>query len=289
VDLYWYKTGADAHWETLEGNWWEDAAHTIQSSRIPEDGDFVYYISAVAPGPINPPVEPVALIGFDSTACEGNFNASTLTTVSIQEGGTLRLGSPGKSQDWGGTTGATGTFIFNCTSHNGGTVGDGAVFNDEAANAGYAGDYAVFNDDAYNSGSGLGDYATFNDNAGNRGPLGDYATFNDYSSNENTAGDHALFYGDSRNTATVGNFAGFYGNSSSYGPGNTVGDYALFGDNSWASGVTLGEWFVITSVGSIIAYQMGRTAPLPAESDVRSGVTFGQEQTGALAPAMLVA
>lgn len=108
-----------------------------------------------------------------------------------------------------------------------------------------------FNDAAYIAPDGaVGDGALFNDSASCQGVAGDYATFHDTS----------------------------YGS----GSGCIIGDYAIFGDSSYCDGGTVGDYYVVTST-EFFDYQplsMGLTAPLPAESDVRSGETFGQQQTG---------
>jgi hypothetical protein len=43
MQLYWDNQGADAHWTTLEGNWWTDENHTEQASSLPAAGDSIRF------------------------------------------------------------------------------------------------------------------------------------------------------------------------------------------------------------------------------------------------------
>jgi hypothetical protein len=187
MNIYWLKQGANAHWNTLTGNWWTsvlgDLSDKVQALALPTTGDFVYLRGATAPD--TPPTVAVALSGFDTQGLSVAYLGSGVTDakVSIQAGGTLIMGdpaAPGNMHCWAGETAASGTFIFNDSSSSGGTVGD----------------YATFNDYSSSSEGTVGDYATFNDHSisSSGGTVGDYATFNDRSSNYSTVGDHVSIY-----------------------------------------------------------------------------------------------
>ena len=65
-NIYWIKGGADAHWDTHTGNWFDDAAGLVQASDGPQYGDFAYLTGATAPD--NGPAVNVELSGLDTSA-----------------------------------------------------------------------------------------------------------------------------------------------------------------------------------------------------------------------------
>ena len=200
-NLYWNQTGIDAHWDTLEDNWWLNEAYDDPALSLPTTGDFVYLRGATAPD--TAPSVAVELFGFDTQGLTtASLYAVATENVSIQSGGVLTMGYlPWAGHAWGGITAATGTFTFN-GSANWGTVGDYATVNGSSDHDGIVGDYATFNDNSV-VWSTTGVYATFNDgSASEGGTIGDYATFNDDSYNfAGTVGDYvtinstALQYG----------------------------------------------------------------------------------------------
>jgi hypothetical protein len=151
ANKYWYKTGADANWDTVTGNWWDtdtEGVYSGQSASVPTTGDFVYIRGPIAPD--TAPSTPVALSGFDTAGFvyvggDASILFEAITSpISIQENGVLNFISNvngGYSYVyWGGTTAATGTFTFsgNDTDNNG-TVGDYAIFSEGAGNFGMVG------------------------------------------------------------------------------------------------------------------------------------------------------
>ena len=90
ANIYWIQGGADAHWDTHAGNWFDDAAGTTGAGHVPQDTDFAYLTGATAPD--SGPAVPVSLIGLDTSALTA---AVTITGgVSISAGGKLVLGAP---------------------------------------------------------------------------------------------------------------------------------------------------------------------------------------------------
>ena len=90
ANIYWIKGGADAHWDTHTGNWFDDVTGLVQASDGPQDGDYAYLTGATAPD--SGPAVPVSLIGLDTSALTA---AVTITgDVSISAGGKLVLGAP---------------------------------------------------------------------------------------------------------------------------------------------------------------------------------------------------
>ena len=264
-------------WDGAEDIWESD--HWGRASVAPKwpgdsgstENDEVYLAGGMAP--TTGPAASLTVKVFNTSALEpADLNPAITAGISIKSGGTLSLH---QSHFWSGSTAAVGTFGFNQSSMNVGTVGDSAAFNDASTNHGTAGDFALF-------------YGC----NGDGGTVGDFALFyGGYNSDGGTVGDFATFSG-GYNWGTVGDFATF-NDSSSNAHAGTVGSFATFNDASYCEHIaTVADGYVINSTDFINhpAY-VGRTAPLPLEADVRSGITFGQEQVGALevgVPPMLV-
>lgn len=157
--LYWYKTGVDANWTTLTGNWWLDEEHTQQASALPGSDDSVYLLGNVAPTLSNP----VTLYLFDTRGIP-NVSGELTSHITIAAGGTLRVGNEMDAQQWAGNALNASIIEFYGMSYSSGLLGSGAVFNgDSAVYGGTVGENAVFNDYTVCSGGVLADGATFND------------------------------------------------------------------------------------------------------------------------------
>ena len=231
ANKYWFKSGVNAAWNTVTGNWWNDASHTSQALSIPVTGDYVYLLGSTVPS--TTPAA-VTLSGFDTQSLEAHFSFLKTQNITIQSGGDLIMGNAASAggpytHEWNGTTAAVGTFVFSDNSNvsAGGVVGDYAIFNDLAGASldSIVGDYAIFNDSSGVTGVEVtvGDYATFNDSATSTGIIGDYAVFNDTASTtEGTLGDFARF------------------NDTSAGDDTTFGDYVRIESSGIFTGITLG-------------------------------------------------
>jgi hypothetical protein len=128
MNLYWYKTGADAHWATVTGNWWTDAAHTQQASGIPSTDDSVYILGATAPD--TAPSVAVSLLGFDTTGLTGVLATVVTVPITIKATGTLTInnsvkdGASPKLHHWGGVALNGATVLLGQEASNAGTLGD---------------------------------------------------------------------------------------------------------------------------------------------------------------------
>ena len=193
TNIYWYKAGADAHWDTVTGNWWDDAAHTVQAAAVPQIGDSVYLLGATAPD--TGPAAPIEFFRCDTSGLSVvNLLAAITADITLSAGGFLTMGDPlsvaGNDHAWGGATDTTGTFVFNDHASNEGTVGDYAVFNSTSFNfSGVVGDYSTWNDETFNATTAVvGDYSTWNGESNNQdgGEVGDFATINSTHTQEGT-------------------------------------------------------------------------------------------------------
>ena len=88
ANIYWIKGGADAHWDTHTGNWFDDVTGLVQASDGPQDGDYAYLTGATAPD--SGPAVPVSLIGLDTSG----LTAAVTITSDVTVTGTLVLGAP---------------------------------------------------------------------------------------------------------------------------------------------------------------------------------------------------
>lgn len=104
ANIYWYKTGTDAVWETVTGNWWNDANHTEQASAIPQANDSVYLLGSTAPS-ANPAVD-ITLTVFDTSGCSAIITGQTWENITIATGGTLTIGSSILVHNWVGDASA---------------------------------------------------------------------------------------------------------------------------------------------------------------------------------------
>ena len=119
ANIYWIQGGADAHWDTWDGNWFDDAAGTTGAGHVPQDTDFAYLTGATAPD--SGPAVPVSLSGLDTS---GLAAAVTITdTVSVTE--TLVLGGRGGTDihEFGGDASTATSIIVQGAS----VIGTGAL------------------------------------------------------------------------------------------------------------------------------------------------------------------
>ena len=102
ANIYWIKGGADAHWDTWDGNWFDDLDGTTGAGHVPQDGDFAYLTGATAPD--NGPAVPVELIGLDTSALADDVTITSDVTATE----TVVLGGRGTADvhTWNGATSA---------------------------------------------------------------------------------------------------------------------------------------------------------------------------------------
>ncbi len=130
ANIYWIKGGADAHWDTHTGNWWDDAAAMDPAADGPQDGDYAYLTGATAPD--NGPAVAVELIGLDTSGLADDVIITSDVTVT----GSLVIGVPGGSEvhSWRGTGSTVNNALIQGASAAGpdGTIGKDAIFRDTA-------------------------------------------------------------------------------------------------------------------------------------------------------------
>ena len=91
ANVYWNKEGADAHWDTHAGNWWNNVLHRVgtdENGAVPIDTNYAYLLGITAPD--NGPAVPVSLIGLDTSALTAAVTITGVVTVT----GALVLGAP---------------------------------------------------------------------------------------------------------------------------------------------------------------------------------------------------
>ncbi len=148
ADIFWIKGGADAHWDTHTGNWFDDAAGLVQASDGPQDDDYAYLTGATAPD--NGPAVAVSLIGLDASALADDVTITSGVTVTGRQ--TLVLGVRG------------GTEVH--TWEGDGTESHGAVIQGASVVSANIGSEAIFRDTAYiDTGALFGERARFFDDA----------------------------------------------------------------------------------------------------------------------------
>jgi hypothetical protein len=232
MNIYWYKSGADAHWNTVTGNWWTDAAHTQQAGRAPTDGDYVYVLGAASPASAIPPdtaAPTMTLAGYDSTGFgdKGTLAPTITAAITIAADGTLRVGRPAKylldfpkEQGWGGV------------ALNGATV----VFTYEGTNYGTLGDHVSMLGSRNMPTGVIGNHLTAIDSF-LEGTIGDYLSWD--------SSDAAIVHISILGHTTVGNYATF--SNSAAGAGNVricdaciIGTNAVFNDDVFVQCGTVG-------------------------------------------------
>jgi len=164
--IYWYKSGVDSNWQTLEGNWWMDEAHTIASIDLPDGSDDVKILGIVAPdvdldsGWTLPSSIDAGTTGINFTSINGNGVGINIT------------GNP----------------TFNDSSYNSGTVTGSPIYNNLSFNNSIVIGNPTFNDSSYNSGPSITGNTTFNDSSSNYGSINGIATFVNDLSEDNSGG-----------------------------------------------------------------------------------------------------
>jgi hypothetical protein len=177
--IYWYNSGVDANWETLEGNWWMDEAHTEQAEELPNENDEVLTLGTVGP----------------------EVNLDTWTQPAIID--VTATGISFTSDDeYGLSINVVGNAIFLGSAVNGGTINGDVVFNDYSYNDFTIFGDATFYDSSYNNDTIEND-GFFYDISQNQGSVGGNAVFNRYS-------DEAIFANSAINTGDVSGNASFY-------------------------------------------------------------------------------
>ena len=250
---WWNKTGADAQWNTVTGNWWDDAAFTEQAAAIPQTNDFVYLC-----GETQPSTAPsaVTLSGFDTQGLLATLTGSRTANITIAAGGTLVIGDPAAPGDfthsWGGDASLAATSTFYDLGINAltATVGDHATFNAGTTNYGTVGDYATFNaasavGNIEETSGVIGNYATFNDAVSQYATVGTHSTWNGASLHtDGTVGEHATFNGTTEvDAADVGAYSTWNEQSKATLNPNSVGEYATINSTAiqrnWYIGTTI--------------------------------------------------
>jgi len=131
ANIYWIKGGADAHWDTHTGNWFDDVTGLVQASDGPQDGDYAYLTGATAPD--NGPAVPVSLIGLDTSG----LAAAVTITGDVTVTGTLVLGAPFGTDvhTWEGAESGVNNALIQGASIVGGVsgVGDFPTFRNTAS------------------------------------------------------------------------------------------------------------------------------------------------------------
>jgi hypothetical protein len=192
--LYFNNAAADGEWTTL-GNWWTNAACTVQAASLPTSSDSVVVLgvglefnsdpeptvaslSVVEYGYLNIPITVTGVAAFDEGSLE--YNGALTAGVAVFQGG------------------------YNASIYNLGTINGNATFNGSTYNQGLVGNNATFNGSAYNQGS-VGGNATFNDGSYNYGTITGDALFEDDSYNDYfaTVSGNATFRGNSYNRNSI--------------------------------------------------------------------------------------
>jgi hypothetical protein len=144
---YWYKTGADAKWTTVTGNWWSNAAHTVQAASIPADGDDVYMLGTSYP--LTAPPAVVTLHRYDTSGYRTGDADIDTQNLKIAENGILIVGNRNSTatMGWDGDATAAGITIlfqgYGCLRLPG-SVGNNAIFQDYSSSSGRIGPKATF-------------------------------------------------------------------------------------------------------------------------------------------------
>lgn len=217
-----YWNGAvDTDWAVL-GNWWDDAACTVQSTVLPANGDAVYIVNA--DNMFSAGTMPATISLFSVTCLTTNTNGlSALGVLSIMEGGTLNV----ESGPWGLSTGTIGLFSASGTAHIGMTgeyaglavVGEHFMFTGTSGSYG-TGNYAEYHDSSVLDGGPLVEYCEFFDSSymatGNNPPSVSECIFHSSSYMLNGSATLATFNDDAFAAGTITN-ATFNGNSTMVG------------------------------------------------------------------------
>ena len=186
TDKYWYKTGADAHWNTVTGNWWTSAAHNVQSV-LPVAGDSVYLTGSTIP---DTAPSAITLARLDTSLLAADLTGTTTSSITIASKGVLVLGSaanPSYAHRWWGSAAADASISFYGASSNQTTIlGNAAFYNTSHNNATVAGN-ALFYDSSYNQYWVQGN-ARFYDTSYNPSVVSGSAKFYDNSYTENNVG-----------------------------------------------------------------------------------------------------
>ncbi|MDB5259084.1 MAG: hypothetical protein JWO73_292 [Candidatus Taylorbacteria bacterium] len=198
--IYWYKTGADAYWTTLAGNWWTDEAHTSQASALPASGACVGTVpdSEIPIVVVDDVPEVSTLAGIDATATGIIFTSSdgaSFPNIHYEIQGDVTLKGSVVLQ---GELHAAGTITFDGTSVNQGSpdrnslVFSGASHN-EANFPGGSGTF-TFNGSSYNTGFLDAAFVTFNGSSHSDGGIFGSITFNgsSYTTNQIAGGSHTI-------------------------------------------------------------------------------------------------
>jgi hypothetical protein len=268
---YWFNAGADDNWETLTGNWWTDAGHTIQALSLPGSTDAVITVGASGTGPsvdLDTWIEPAMI---DASATGITFSSSAQNSLS---------------------SGITGDATFFGSASNGANIIGNAIFNDLSTNDGEVSGYAkymyahagtitiandswwgggtsgsnigdddlgivswIFNGNSFNDGADIDGDATFNDSSYNSGVITSDATFTSASGGTLTlSGSQA--WGEVQGIARDidGNqILNYIFNDNSYTTGSgTINGNAVFNNNSIDSSTITGIPSLFTSAASAV-------------------------------------
>jgi len=272
--LYWNKTGANAHWNTVTGNWWTDAAHTVQAGAIPQANDYVHIDGATAP---DTAPTAITLSGYDTTNYIGVSGSGKTSSITIAAGGTLIIGGMSSSYWWQGDATSNAGVVM--TVGAGGLVGspapNGAVFNSTGVHASAgSGNNIVFNGSSVNSGAGvLGTGAVFNDSSSSCGTVGAGAIFNSTAAQYGTFGATATLERDTIFGGNLGNL-----NFNAAGSGTTTIDL-----QGHTATIYLGSKTMTGKPACVDSTALG-TVPVITLSEAVQDAMTGQGYTSARGP-----
>ena len=287
---YWYQSGADAHWNTVTGNWWNDAAHTSQAASIPVNTNDVYLLGSVAP---DTSPSAVTLHRLDTSGLNANLTAAgcDLSAISIAKGlnpqfGVLLIGASGYNHEFGGSTTSTAntcTFQYGA-AFNSGTIQGNATFNNSWMSGGTINGTATFN--GGDAGGGTIATAIFNSATASGNINIGTATFNTSGGITSSSAyiTTATFNGSTYTNSPFGYVeivtATF--NDTSYATNAHIGT-GTFNDSSYATGctITVGNFYdqsyadSVTSSGDLYFYDDS----YPTNCIVSVAIIYGNPRT----------
>jgi len=247
---YWYKTGVNAHWATVTGNWWDDAAHTQQSAAVPAANDAIHLLGATAPD--TGPAAPITFSSMDSSGLAAALDqAVTDGLITLHSAnGVNRFGNAAGAHVFSGTITAAASVTFSHNSCLYGSISNAAAvvfegdsFQDSGTITVPAGGTLVFRGSAHmQSGSTIVGDAVFQDDAASGGDSGfgitGNPTFNDGAKCYGHVIGNPTFNGNSE-LASSGYVTGnpvFNGSSRSYYSDTYIDGDALYNDQSHSFG-----------------------------------------------------
>lgn len=129
---YWYHTGVDPNWSTLEGNWWLDSDHTIPAVDLPGNDDVV--VSLGSTGPVVDSESWVQPVGVDASLTGIEFAANVpMSDMAFTVTGTVVLSAPELAY-MGQIVGNVSVYNSSYLQFNSGVVGDVNLYDNSFLN-----------------------------------------------------------------------------------------------------------------------------------------------------------